>query len=66
VSGQNENNARCGGGGRTAKNAKYTNGNSVSIFAWFVWFAVESGGAGDFCGADYYKYFAPAGAAESK
>ena len=27
----------------TAKHAKYANGNSVLIFAWFAWFAVESG-----------------------
>jgi hypothetical protein len=26
----------------TAKYAKYANGNQVFVFAWFVWFAVES------------------------
>jgi len=41
VNRQNENNARCGGGRRTAKYAKYANGNSVLIFAWFVWFGVQ-------------------------
>jgi hypothetical protein len=35
-----------GGGGQTAKYAKYANGNPVLIFAWFAWFAVESGGGG--------------------
>jgi len=46
VNGQKENNARCSSGRRTAKYTKYANGNPVFIFAWFVWFAVESGGGG--------------------
>ncbi len=53
VNGQNENNVRCIGGERTSKDAKYANKNWVLIFAWFVWFAVESGG---------YKDLAPDGA----
>jgi len=36
VNGQNEYNARCGGGGQTAKDAKHANGNPVLIFSWFV------------------------------
>jgi hypothetical protein len=49
--GQDEYNARYVGGGRTAKYAKYANGNSVFIFAWFAWFAVKSDGVRQSSGA---------------
>ena len=42
VNGENENNARCGGGVQTAKYAKYAKRTFAYWFAYFAWFAVHA------------------------
>ena len=55
VNGQNENNSLCVGGGRTAKDAKYTNKNPVQTFARF---AVEWGRYTDFAPGEAFGWSA--------